>query len=187
MSDIENKPERSRRGVLFGAAGIAGAAALIGAAQTASADDDNRFIDELKVRELATLYALGTDAIGRSDKAAGIAIYHQTFTSNARIMVKNAPGTLSIGPEAWADFVESVFRGSNYDRTQHLMGTVRAIVRGNRATMSSYLTSAHHVADNSSVLVVLGTYNDVVVRVRGEWRIAERTLDVMTSWNEKPN
>ena len=187
MSDMENKSERSRRGVLFGAAGIAGAAALMGAAQTASADDDNRFIDELKVRELANLYALGTDAIGRSDKAAGIAIYRRTFTPEAKIMVKNAPGTLRIGPEAWADFVEGFFRASNFDRTQHLIGTIHAVVRGNRASMSSYLTSAHHVADNSSVLVVLGTYNDAVVRVRGEWRIAERTLDVMTSWNEKPN
>ncbi len=103
-------------------------------------------------------------------------------------MVAGAPGTLRTGPEAWADFVESVFRSSNHDRTQHLIGSVNVLLgAGNRATMSSYLHATHHVADNSALSIVLGTYDDAVVRVRGDWRIAKRTLSVVTSWNETPN
>lgn len=179
---------RARRRVLLGAAGVAGGAALIGTAPTVVADSEGRFADEARVRQLATNYALGTDAIGRDDKAAGIAFYHHTFTDHAEVMVAGAPTTLRIGPEAWADFVESVFRGSKYDRTQHLIGTVNVVfTAGNRATMSSYLHATHHVADNSALLIVLGTYNDIVVRSGDDWRIAKRTLSVMTSWGEKPN
>lgn len=180
--------DRVRRRLLLGAAGIAGSAALIGAAPAASADAPSQFVDEARIRQLSTLYALGTDAIGRKDVAAGIAYYRRTFTERVEIMVAGSAGTLRVGPEAWAAFVDGEFRRGNYDRTQHLIGTVNVVPGGgDRASMSSYLHATHHVADNSALSIVLGTYDDIVVRERGEWRIARRTLSVMTSWTQKPN
>lgn len=190
MTDETTNSSRSlaRRRVLLGAAA---GGAMIAAAKPAVADeDDDRVHDYVQIQQLSVNYALGTDAIGRDDKALGLALYEKTFTANAEIMVAGAPSTLRIGAAAWADFVESVFRGNNYDRTQHLIGTISVTNdrdRGRRAHMSTYLHATHHVADNSALLVVLGTYDDVVVRVRGRWRIAKRTLSVMTSWNETPN
>ena len=42
---------------------------------------------ESAVRQLATNYALGTDAIGRDEPEVGRALYHQTFTPDADISI----------------------------------------------------------------------------------------------------
>ena len=193
MSEKANINPRAagRRRVLLGATAAASGIALLGTAQPALADSTSRVVDEGRIRQLSVNYALGTDAIGRNDKPAGLALYAKTFTDRAEIMVAGAPSTLRIGGAAWADFVESVFRGSHYDRTQHLIGTINVLLgdgreERNRATMSTYLHATHHVQDNASVLIVLGTYDDVVVRHGNDWRIARRTLSVMTSWTETP-
>ena len=183
-----------RRRLLVGATGVAaGGAALLAGADTALADspsDDMRLADESRIRRLAVTYALGTDAIGRKDKPTGLAYYNETFTSDVHIMVDGAPSTLRIGPTAWADFVDGVFRSSGYDKTQHLMGTIDVTFPGgsddgNEARMSSYLHATHHKQDGTANVIVLGTYIDRVVRDHGAWRIATRTLFVMTAWVEK--
>ena len=182
-----------RRKLIVGATAVAaGGAALLAGAQSAAADspsDDVRLADESRIRRLVVTYALGTDAIGRNDKATGLAYYNETFTSNAQIMVDGAPSTLRVGPSAWADFVDGVFRSSGYDRTQHLMGTVDVTFpngphHDDEAHVSSYLHATHHKQDGSAVVIVLGTYIDHVVGNHGSWRIDKRTLFVMTAWVE---
>lgn len=184
-----------RRRLLVGATGAAaGGAALLAGAHTALADspsDGVRLADESRIRRLAVTYALGTDAIGRNDKPTGLAYYNETFTSDAHIMVDGSPTTLRIGPSAWADFVDGVFRSSGYDKTQHLMGTIDVTFPGGKhdadeAQMSSYLHATHHKQDGTKNVIVLGTYIDRVVHDHGKWRIATRTLFVMTAWVESP-
>jgi hypothetical protein len=96
-------------------------------------------------------------------------------------MVANHPKP-TVGPEAWADYVESVFRGANYRATQHLIGTVDVTLDGETAEMSSYLQAAHVVAAEPRVFMVLGTYVDTAVRQPEGWRIAKRTLHVTATW-----
>ena len=92
-------------------------------------------------------------------------------------MVDGSPTTLRIGPSAWADFVDGVFRSSGYDKTQHLMGTIDVTFSGGKhqadeAQMSSYLHATHHKLDGTKNVIVLGTYIDRVIQDHGKWRIA---------------
>ena len=139
------------------------------------------------IRQLTVNYALGTDAIGRSDLDGGIAIYRETFLPGAEIRVAGMAEPYT-GPEHWAGYVNSHFRERNYRATQHLMGTVNISVgtgkKEGTAVISSYLHAAHAVDGEPRVFVVLGTYDDECVRKKGRWWIARRTLTPMASWWE---
>ena len=52
---------------------------------------------ESAIRQLATNYALGTDAIGRDEPEVGRALYHQTFTPDADISIAGQPGHAADG------------------------------------------------------------------------------------------
>ena len=184
----EKRPGSAGRRMLLTGAAVGGAMLLAGETARADGSEDSRVTDEARIHRLTVNYALGTDAIGRNDKATGLAYYARTFTDDVHIMVAGAPTTLRIGPVAWAEFVDGVFRSSGYDATQHLIGTVdvtfpRGANGENEARMSSYLHATHHKQDGSANFIVLGTYVDKVIRQHGKWRIAERTLSVMTAWN----
>ena len=190
-------PVARRRIILGAAAGIAGGIAAGGiAAATASASPTagtggNRRDDDAAIRQLTVDYARATDAIGRGDTTAGRELYQRTFTADAEITVAGSPDSRRVGAAAWADYVDGVFRANRYDRTQHLVGTIDVRLPGDagpagRATMSTYLHATHHVADGSALSIVLGTYEDEVVQAQGEWRIARRTLHVLTTWRAVP-
>ncbi len=150
----------------------------------------------IEIEDLAVGYARGTDAIGSGDLERGKAIYRTCFTDDARTTVY-FPGTPSagepdfstVGTDSWADFVAGVFSGAPYTATQHLMGSFfvqldgdggddGGNVGGERARMESYL-HATHVRTDGTVDIANGTYTDSVVKVNGEWRIAERTLHLL--------
>ncbi|MEA5515866.1 nuclear transport factor 2 family protein [Nodularia sp. UHCC 0506] len=139
---------------------------------------------ELKIQDLTTCYALGTDAIGSGNVLEGKNIYRDCFTDNAVITAIFPDDTrvTLIGTDAWADFVASVFQGNGYQATQHLIGTINISVKGNQAKMSSYLHATHKLSD-TSIDVANGTYEDEVVRVNGRWKIKNRTLKLITFLN----
>jgi hypothetical protein len=188
-------PVARRRIILGTAAGVAGGMAVVARMASASASPEGTGAaqrdDDAAIRQLTVDYARATDAIGRADKAAGLALYLRTFTDDAEIMVAGSPDSRRVGAAAWADYVDGVFRSSRYDRTQHLVGTIDVRLPGQgsppgRATMSTYLHATHHVADGSALSIVLGTYEDEVVQAQGSWRIARRVLHVLTTWRTVP-
>ena len=140
--------------------------------------------DTADIRKLTICYAHGTDAIGRGDLEAGKALYQACFTKDAAISAffPDGQGEKRTGPEAWADFVLSVFKNAGYTVTQHLLGTIDVEVKGETAIMSSYL-HATHVLPNGSIDVANGTYVDEVIKTPGGWRIRSRTLTLITFLN----
>ncbi|MFN0093787.1 MAG: nuclear transport factor 2 family protein [Dehalococcoidia bacterium] len=139
---------------------------------------------ESHVRQLATNYTMGTDAIGRGELENGIAIFQKTFTGEAIIEVSGAPTTRRIGPVEWSGFVNDTFRGRNDVRTQHLVGSINVVLSSDTtAEMSSYMHAAH-LRGTGEVQTVLLTYVDHCVKTAEGWRIAHRTLFPMSSWME---
>lgn len=60
---------------------------------------------------------------------------------------------------------------------QHFVAAPSARVEGDSATARSYLQIVSQEG-SSFVVTAVGLYHDVLRRVDGEWRIAQRTLDV---------
>lgn len=142
---------------------------------------------EAAIEQLTLDYAFGTDAIGRGDLQRGKELYRACFTPDAVIAVffprasndfTGAPDSTKTGPDEWAEFVASVFKGK-YTATQHLIGNIVVHVHGDTATMTSYLHATHKRAD-TSIDVANGTYEDDVVVHGGQWRIRRRTLKLIT-------
>lgn len=149
-------------------------------------DQPNWPATESAIRQLAVNYALGTDAIGRDEPETGRALYHKTFTSDAKISIAGNPETQRTGPDEWVGFVEDTFRGAGHVATQHLLGSVNIVPSedGESADMSTYM-HASHLQPTGDVLVVLLTYVDRTIRTEGGWRIARRTLYPMASWTQQ--
>jgi hypothetical protein len=172
----------TRRAVLAGG-GVAATATLATAAP-AFADDRGRdaTADELALTKLAVYYGLGTDAIGRGDPATGLAYYRRIFTPDATISAgfdRSAPALTSTGPEEWAKTVETAF--VPYQATQHLLATIDPEITGrNTGTIRSYLQATHVFKASLDLLIVLGYYDDEVVRTREGWRIATRFLQFVS-------
>lgn len=145
--------------------------------------------DLLQIADLAHLYAVGTDAIGYGDPAAGRAAYSSCFTDDARICAYfpgadplGPPDLLATGPQAWADAVAEAFETKGYRATQHLIGTVR-VEQGTEpgtATMSCCLQATHVLDSTRCVDVANGSYFDRVVRTPSGWRIAARSLTMIS-------
>ncbi len=167
-----------------------------------------------RVEDLAVCYARGTDAIGSAvgaigdqpldstvnladpDFARGLAFYRRCFDRGFSFtLLFNGEPALTVPDPAtrtketdaalqWANFVNNAFRAPGYVNTQHHMGSISSTVRGNRATMTSYLIATHvfgPTSANTGVNIVNGTYDDRVVRRQGRWLIAERHLDILSS------
>ena len=140
---------------------------------------------ESAIRQLATNYTHGTDAMARGERETALRFYNATFTPDAQVMVAGAESTRRTGPDAWADFVENTFRTRDEHRTQHLVGSINIVLAedAQSAEMSSYMHAAH-VRGNGDILTVLLTYVDHVVRTEAGWRIAQRTLYPAAQWFE---
>ena len=145
---------------------------------------------ESAVRQLAVNYALGTDAIGRSEPETGRDLYRRTFTTDADISIAGSEDTRRRGPDEWVEFVEGTFRARDDQQTQHLIGSINVVLNDHgsgalTADMSSYMHASHR-SPNGDVQIVLLTYVDHVIQAEGGWRIAKRTLYPMSAWSEHP-
>ena len=86
----------------------------------------------------------------------------------------------AIGGDAWALAVKGVFEASGYVSTQHIMTNIRIELDGNTGTMTSSLSATHVIDPEGAIEVAHGTYVDTVVRTPQGWRIAKRTLRLIT-------
>lgn len=146
--------------------------------------------DAAAIRQLTVCYALGTDAIGAGDVVKGKALYTDCFTEDAPIAAffPDGQATQRTGPDAWADFVNKIFRDNKYTATQHLIGTININIdhtTGKAANMTSYLHATHLLPDGS-INVANGTYEDEVVKTGTGWLIRKRTLQLVTFLNLVP-
>lgn len=159
------------------------------------------------VTDLIHCYARGTDEIGDATTnadplAAGIDVYRRCFTRDASFNVwfpqqefdqqqfpdaEATPPTASVeGYEAWAEFVDGVFRGNGYDFTQHMITNVEASARGNRAKLTASLNASHVISGDEvgglsrCVAVANGTYSIRAVKRRGRWRAVSLDLTLVT-------
>jgi hypothetical protein len=140
-------------------------------------------LDHQQIEDLAYCYAAGTDAIGGGDLQKGKDIYEDCFTPDA-VVEAFAPGSdpdgppdlSAVGRDAWADVVDAVFSANGYVATQHLMSNIRIRPHFTTAKMTSYVHATHVLEPASSVDLAAGTYKDVVVHTPAGWRIARRTL-----------
>jgi len=167
-----------------------GAAVLISVTHTAEGsgvDHASALRAEADITALSVCYALGTDAIGRGDLQEGRRLYRECFTDDAIIGASfpgadpnNPPDLVAIGPDGWADIVNDVFSSAGYLATQHQVSNFVVDVKGDKATMSTYLTATHVLDPAGSIDLAHGTYVDEVVRTSKGWRIKKRTLRLIT-------
>jgi len=130
--------------------------------------------------------------------AEALALYRSCFSRNfsftlqfdgVPVLTVPNPATRTPATDAalqWANFVNNAFRAPGYRSTQHHMGSISSELRGQQASVVSYLIATHVFGANGtepagSVSVVGGTYTDRVVRKRGNWLIDQRTLNITSS------
>jgi hypothetical protein len=119
---------------------------------------------------------------------AGLELYRGCFTDDFEFNIELSSGAFipwaalinnaSGGDDRalqWANFVNNTFRNSNYESTQHQLGSIYSEVSGNTAYLQSYLTATHARA-TGGLSIAYGTYKNDVVKVKGQWRIKSRTL-----------
>jgi hypothetical protein len=82
--------------------------------------------------------------------------------------------------------VNTVFRGSGYDFTQHLLSNVDVQIQGNRALLTAYLNASHVISGDAiggpsqCVAVANGTYSLLAVKRRGRWVATQLDLTLIT-------
>ncbi|HSN98073.1 MAG TPA: nuclear transport factor 2 family protein [Candidatus Nanopelagicales bacterium] len=172
-------------GLCVAALAVGGTLAAMPASGTPT-DHISRLRDRAEIEELTYCYAEGTDTIGRGDLEGGRAIYETCFAQGAVVEAyfptddPDGPPSLTSGPSEWADVANTVFTTNGYVATQHLNSNVRINLQGNTATMTTYLNAVHVIDPEGSIDLANGTYTDTVVRTPQGWKIAKRTLRLIT-------
>jgi 3-phenylpropionate/cinnamic acid dioxygenase small subunit len=94
--------------------------------------------------------------------------------------VADAVETFSTGRAEGYDAIESVCATAlgQLDATQHLVSNTRVEVAGDEASARSYFQAQHvrRATEGGDTFTIGGTYEDRLLRVGGEWRIAGRSL-----------
>jgi len=165
--------------------------------------------DHEAIADLIYCYARGTDQIGDSTTnsdplAAGLATYRRCFTPDAEFRAwfpqqpfdsqtfpnpdanpSTAPAPF-IGPEAWAGFVNAVFRGNGYSFTQHVISNVDVNRQGNHALLTAYLSASHVISGDTiggpsrCVAVANGTYSLQAEKRAGRWLATQLDLTLIS-------
>lgn len=109
---------------------------------------------------------------------------HQAFP-NPDAFPDTAP-TPFVGPDAWAEFVNGVFRGNGYNFTQHMLSNINVTITGDKARLTAYL-NASHVRSGTGiggvsrcVAVANGTYSMYARRINGRWLATRLDLTLIT-------
>lgn len=187
-------------------AGLALALSLATPAALQAAEQGN---DHDAIADLIYCYARGTDQIGDSTSnvdpfAAGLATYRRCFTPDAEFRAwfpqqpfdsqtfpnpDANPGTAPtpfIGPEAWAGFVNAVFRGAGYTFTQHLITNVDVHRKGNHALLTAYLSASHVISGDAvggpsrCLAIANGTYSLQAEKRAGRWLATQLDLTLIS-------
>lgn len=106
------------------------------------------------------------------------ALLASLFTSTAVVDYTDEGGPVCHGPGAVVADCQADFAG--LDATQHMIGNVAIVAEGDHARASCHVQAWHHRASatDGTTLLLVGGYEDELVRFAGEWRIARRKLRV---------
>jgi SnoaL-like domain len=164
--------------------------------------------DKEAIAALIYCYAQGTDAIGDStthadSMAAGAAIYRRCFADNAELRAwfpqqpfdsqtfpspdanKSSAPQVYIGPQKWAEFVNSVFRSKGYTFTQHMMSNVETSVQGRKGHLTAYLHATHVISGDTiggpsrCMAVANGTYSVDAQKFNDTWKITRLNITLI--------
>ncbi|MCC6383094.1 MAG: nuclear transport factor 2 family protein [Dehalococcoidia bacterium] len=128
-------------------------------------DTARALADRLAVMDVLTRYGTSID---RADWER----LKSCFASDARV---HYGSRLCKGPDEVADFIRGATTGWAFQ--QHLLGSFEVTLDGDSATSSCYLIATQVAKETpGQCLVTVGVYRDRLVRLDGEWRIVERSL-----------
>jgi len=123
--------------------------------------------DRLAVQDILVRYAHSCDA---RDMAA----YGSCFTEDA-VISGFGPGTVH-GRQAWVDYVTKAL--TRFAGTQHFVGNQTVQLKGDAATMRTYVQATHFLADRpGTTMTLFAIYHDELVRRGGEWQITDHRLE----------
>jgi ketosteroid isomerase-like protein len=99
------------------------------------------------------------------------------FTIDCRVIYGPDPRLAAVGRGA---LVASLARMWRWKRTAHHLANVRIWIDGDTARAESAVHAWHEAADGSDA-EIFGLYHDRLVRDGGDWRIAERRMEMTGS------
>jgi hypothetical protein len=124
--------------------------------------------DRLAIQDVMSRYAAGVDTRDRD-------LYASCFAEGV-VCSGFGEGEVIRGREAWVAWVWRALE--RFGRTQHLMSNQLVTLRGDEATMTTYVQAMHVLAsDPNSTLTLWATYHDELVRDGDAWRITDHRLD----------
>ncbi len=134
-----------------------------------------RLSDESDLRDLIHRYALGLDTRDWD-------LWRSAFTDEVVIDTSDYepdPPTRRLPVDAYVSFVSRLFAG--FEATQHLIGSHRFSVDGDRATITAHFRAEHWstVAQGGDRYTMFGTYVDECERTPYGWRISSVKLHLL--------
>jgi hypothetical protein len=134
-----------------------------------------RLADEADLRDLIHGYALGLDTRNWD-------LWRSVFADEVIIDTSDyepEPPPRRLHVDAYVSFVSRLFSG--FEATQHLIGTQRFSVDGDRATITAHFRAEHWatVAQGGDRYTMFGTYVDECERTPDGWRISSVKLHLL--------
>ena len=124
--------------------------------------------DRLAIQDVMSRYAAGVDTRDRE-------LYSSCFVEGLRCSGFGG-GEVFDSRDAWVTWVWKALE--RFGPTQHLMGNQVVELRGDEATMRTYVQATHVLAsDPKSTLTLWATYHDELVRDGDLWRITDHRLE----------
>jgi ketosteroid isomerase-like protein len=102
-----------------------------------------------------------------------LALYRSVFADD--VVVEGFTPEPVRGAAAWAEYVDKAL--SQFGATQHMLGPQLATVEGDIAHCRTDVQALHYLKDKpDTTLTLWATYETVMKRVSGEWKIARHKL-----------
>lgn len=123
--------------------------------------------DRFVVQDVMFRYAAGVDTRNRE-------LYSSAFTEDV-VCSGYADGEVFHGRDAWVTWVWKALE--RFGPTQHLMANQVVELRGDEATMRTYVQATHILTiDAKTTLTLWATYHDELIRDGALWRIRNHRL-----------
>ena len=123
--------------------------------------------DRIELQDLMLNYAAGVDERDRPRYSACFAEDVEVFNFGT--------GTYR-GRDSWVEYVWSALQ--KYSASQHLLGPQLATIDGDHARTRCDFQALHVLADDSSRVILWGTYHTDMHRSDGRWLISRHELQV---------
>jgi 3-phenylpropionate/cinnamic acid dioxygenase small subunit len=127
-----------------------------------------RLADRDEIHELLVRYCVALDRMDLAEVAS-------LFTDDCRVEYGAAPALRSRGSSSLAESLQRLWR---WARTSHHLSNVLVAFDDDDSARALSYVIAWHQREDGSTATVFGRYLDRLVRVEGEWRIADRRMEM---------